>query len=93
MNEVPLTFDAATAGESIGRSANWMKTQARAGKIPYTRIGREMRWTPQQLAEIIRAGDRRPRPVLVARTPSRRRQPGAPPVLEARTPRRKRPAA
>jgi hypothetical protein len=89
----PVTYDAAKAGEMVGQSANWMKTQARAGRIPYTRIGRSMRWTPQQVAEIIRAGEKKPetRPALVARTP-RRKMAGGVPALQAKTPRRRKAA-
>ena len=64
MTEAPVSYDAKKAGDIIGQSANWMKTQARAGKIPFTRVGRQMRWTPQQLAEILRAGEQKPRLAL-----------------------------
>ena len=46
MTEAPVSYDAEKAGKIIGQTPNWMKTQARAGKIPFTRIGRQMRWTP-----------------------------------------------
>lgn len=94
MTETPVSYDADKAGEIIGQTANWMKTQARAGKIPFTRVGRGMRWTPQQLSEILRAGEQRPRPVLAARTPARHRTAeGAVTVLQAKQPRRNRGAA
>jgi hypothetical protein len=90
MNGAPVSYDAEEAGEIIHQSANWMKTQARARKIPFTRVGRGMVWTPQQLAEILRAGEQRPKPALVPRTPQRRKAAsGDAPALQARSPRRK----
>lgn len=94
MTEAPVSYDAKKAGDFIGQTANWMKTQARAGKIPFTRIGRQMRWTPQQIAEILRAGEQKPQPVLASRPPARRRAgAGDPAVLQARPQQRKRGAA
>ncbi len=72
MNEPPVSYDAAQAGDLIGQTENWMKTHARAGKIPFTRVGRQLRWTPQQLSEILRAGEQKPRLTLAARPPARR---------------------
>lgn len=94
MSEEPVSYDAETAGPLIGQTANWMKTQARAGKIPFTRVGRSMRWTPQHLSEILRAGEQKPRAALVARAPARKRNAaeGAP-ALVAKAPQRKRTAA
>ena len=93
MTEAPVSYGAEEAGKIIGQTANWMKTQARAGKIPFTRVGRQMRWTAQHLAEILRAGEQKPRPVLVSRPPARHRATeGAPAVLQARQPRRNRKA-
>ncbi len=94
MSESIVSYDAEEAGGLLGRSANWMKTQARAGNIPYTQVGREKRWTPQHIAEILRAGERRPRAVLAARTPARRRAAaGDAAPLRARPQRRKTDAA
>lgn len=91
MTEVPRTYSAAEAGAIIGKSENWMKTQARAGKIPFSRMGRTMRWTPQHLSEILRAGESKPQHVLVPRTPARRRQHAeAAAALQAKQPRRRR---
>ena len=85
MTETPVSYDAEEAGKILHRSANWMKTQARAGKIPFTRLGRKMVWTPQHLAEILRAGEQKPRPVLASRPPARRRAAAdGPAVLQAR---------
>ena len=94
MTEAPVSYDAKEAGGIIGQSANWMKTQARAGKIPFTRVGRQMRWTPQQLAEILRAGEQKPRLALAPKPPARRRAAAdGPAALQARPQRRKQGAA
>lgn len=93
MTEAPVNYDADTAGALIGRTGNWMKTQARAGKIPFTRVGRSMRWTPQHLSEILRAGEQKPRAGLVARAPARKRPAAGTQKLQAKTPQRKRSAA
>jgi len=58
---LPVSYDAEEAGRIIGQTKNWMMTQARKGLIPHTRVGRKVRFTPQHLAEILRAGEQRPR--------------------------------
>jgi hypothetical protein len=94
MTDDPVYLDAGQAGEIMHQTANWMKTNARRGKIPFTRIGRKMVWTPQQLREIGRAGEQKPHVVLVPRTPARRRQSdAAAAALKAKPPRRRRDAA
>jgi hypothetical protein len=90
----PFSYDAEEAGGFLGRSADWMKKQARAGKIPCTRVGQSMRWTPEHIREILRMGEQRPQPALVPRTPQRKRAvETAAPALRAKTPPRKRGAA
>ena len=94
MSEDPVSYDAEQAGRFIGQTANWMKTQARAGKIPFSKVGRQMRWTPQHISEILRAGEQKPRLALAAHPPTRHRTAGgAGPVLQAKQPRRKAGAA
>jgi len=96
MTEAPAVFtlSSADAGELIGKTENWMKEKARAGTIPCTRIGRTIRFTPQQVAEIVRMHEQKPRqPALPGRAPARHQAADGVPVLEARTPRRKRAAA
>jgi len=89
MTENTVNYDAAEAGKILHKSANWMKTQARAGKIPFTRLGRGMVWTPQQISEILRAGEQKPRPALASRPPARRRAAdGGTAALQARPQRR-----
>lgn len=93
MSEDPVYYNAEEAGRIVRQSANWMKTHARAGDIPFTRIGRTVLWTPQQLAEIGRRGEQRPKPPpLAPRTPARRRAAEGTAALKAKPPRRK-PAA
>jgi len=95
MTEAPVSYDAEEAGKILHRSANWMKTKARAGKIPFTRLGRQMVWTPQNLSEILRAGEQKPRPAALAARPPARRRPSAdgPAVLQARPQRQRKGAA
>lgn len=44
------------AGPKVGKSANWMKENARAGRIPCHRVGRTIMFTPSDVAEIIENG-------------------------------------
>jgi beta-galactosidase/beta-glucuronidase len=92
--EKPASYDADEAGAQLGKSGDWMKKQARAGKIVFTRVGQSMRWTDDHIREILRAGEQRPQAALVSRTPARKRSAeAAAPVLRAKTPPRKRSAA
>lgn len=95
MSAGPVSFGAKEAGEIIGKSENWMKTQARAGKIPYIRLGRSMRWTPDHLAEILRAREQRPVPAALPspRSTGKRKNDGDVPLLQAKPPKRKPEAA
>lgn len=93
MSETLLTRD--EAGERVGQTGYWMVTQARAGKIPHKRVGRNYLWTEAHIAEILAMAERRPvpkKPVLKANTPGRKLRTAelAAPALKARTPRRKR---
>lgn len=56
-----LIYTAEEAAPVIKKTAYWLKTHARKGDIPFTRIGRSYLWTADQLAEIVRAGEHRPR--------------------------------
>jgi len=91
------SYDAVEAGAKIGKSADWMKKQARLGRIPFTRVGQSMRWTPDHIREILRMGEQRPRAATPARGPSRgasRKTAGdGAPALRSKTPPRKRNAA
>jgi excisionase family DNA binding protein len=88
-----VTLSPSEAGALLGQSENWMLEKARAGKIPCTRPGRKIRFTPQHVAEIARMFEKRPKaPVLASRAPARSRSSSSTdaPALEARPPRRKR---
>lgn len=92
--EKPASYDAEEAGAQLGKSGDWMKKQARAGKIVFTRVGQSMRWTDDHIREILRAGEQRPRAVLAPRTPERKRTAeNTAPALKAKTPPRRRSAA
>jgi excisionase family DNA binding protein len=41
--------DAAAAGELLGVPASWVLAQARAGRIPHVRLGRYVRFEPEEL--------------------------------------------
>jgi hypothetical protein len=93
-----LVYTAEEAAPMIKVTAYWMKARARRGYIPFTRIGRQYLWTPEQIREIVSAGEHRPlepslprRPAAPVRSPTRAPE-APPPVLRARVPRRKREA-
>ena len=94
MTAADESYDAAEAGAKVGKSADWMQKQGRAGRIPFTRVGQSMRWTPEHIREILRMGEQKPRAVLVPRTPGRKRAAAEVVTpLRAKTPPRKRGAA
>jgi hypothetical protein len=72
-DDEPVLLGAAQVAKIIGKTENWVMTQARAGKIIYTAVGRHKRWTSRQVDEIIRSWERKPQPVIVARAPRRTR--------------------
>lgn len=41
---------------------SWVRDKVTAEQIPFTRIGRHVRFTEQHLAEIVAEGERRPTP-------------------------------
>ncbi|WP_406091484.1 helix-turn-helix domain-containing protein [Kitasatospora purpeofusca] len=49
----PLFYPADVA-QVLGKSAWWVKDQARKGLIPFTKPGRAYRFTAEQIAEIVR---------------------------------------
>ncbi|WP_181785229.1 hypothetical protein [Streptomyces phytophilus] len=51
-----LLYDAEAAGRYVGRTAQWMKRAARAGRIPAVRDGRFWKWNAPQIRQIV-AGD------------------------------------
>lgn len=98
MSESTVTHSPAEAGAMVGKSENWMRTQARKRLVPHTRVGRTIRFTSSDVAEIIRMF-RQPAQVpahLVPSAPARAKAaPAAPAVrqLESRPPRRLRDSA
>lgn len=54
MTDNTVTYSPAEAGAMVGQTENWMKTKARNRQIPHTRPGRAIRFTPSDVAEIIR---------------------------------------
>jgi hypothetical protein len=57
----PLIYDPAQASKRLGcdangrpiKTANWLKTQARAGTIPHTRIGKTICFSEQNLVDLV----------------------------------------
>lgn len=47
--EADRLVDAAAAGELLGVPPSWVLAQARAGRIPHVRLGRYVRFEPQEL--------------------------------------------
>ncbi|WP_422125644.1 helix-turn-helix domain-containing protein [Streptomyces caatingaensis] len=83
----------------LGCSAWWVKDRARRRLIPFTRVGRAYRFSPDHLAEIVRMHEERPArnpqrptgPAVPARKPAMREraETAVPTVrLKARPPRR-----
>lgn len=54
--------DAAAAGELLGVPRSWVLAQARAGRIPHVRLGRYVRFEPEELRAWWRSRRRGPRP-------------------------------
>ena len=54
--------DATAAGELLGVPASWVLAQARAGRIPHVRLGRYVRFEPEELRAWWRGRRRGPGP-------------------------------
>lgn len=93
MSDETVIYTAEEAAGILKCTANWLKEKARTRKIPFTMVGGGYRWTPAQLAEIVRSREVRPGVHLAPRVPRRQRDDGAVTALRARTPKRKRGAA
>lgn len=98
MSENTVTYSPAEAGAMVGQTENWMKTKARKRLIPCTRPGRAIRFTPSDVAEILRMF-RQPAQVpahLVPSAPGRLKPAAAAPAvrqLQSRPPKRLRETA
>lgn len=51
-------LDVQGLADLFGVGKDWVYTAVEAGLIPHTRIGRLIRFTPEQVAEILAAGAR-----------------------------------
>jgi excisionase family DNA binding protein len=60
--EADRLVDAAVAGELLGVPASWVLAQARAGRIPHVRLGRYVRFEPEELRAWWRGRRRGPAP-------------------------------
>lgn len=51
----PLIYNPEQASKRINKlkTANWLKTQARAGRIPHTRLGKTIGFSEQNLRDLI----------------------------------------
>jgi hypothetical protein len=79
-----------------GKTAYWLKNQARLRRIPCTRLGRTVLFTPADLNEIARDGARKPATEPAGVVPisgGRKKAPVAGRKLQARVPRKNRGAA
>ena len=60
--EADRLVDAAAAGELLGVPASWVLAQARAERIPHVRLGRYVRFEPEELRAWWRGRRRGPGP-------------------------------
>lgn len=56
MDDEGRLLTTAEAAQRLRVSASWLKKQAAAGKVPHIRLGRSVRFSPQNVAAIIDAG-------------------------------------
>ncbi|MBL9088183.1 MAG: helix-turn-helix domain-containing protein [Planctomycetia bacterium] len=49
----PLAVDLEDAARLIGMSARWLRRAAAAGDIPYARLGRALRFRPEDLRALV----------------------------------------
>ena len=51
----PLIYNAEQAAKRLNglKTANWLKTQARAGRIPHTRLGKTIAFSEQNLRDLV----------------------------------------
>ncbi|MGP4112607.1 helix-turn-helix domain-containing protein [Streptomyces sp. 4N509B] len=55
-----MLFTADQAAARLRIPPSWLRKKAAQGEIPHTRIGRHVRFSPDDLTELIRHGSRRP---------------------------------
>lgn len=57
----PKPRDYAAAADWLGKSESWLRHQVAAGEVPYTKVGRDVRFTEEHLDQILAAGEHQPR--------------------------------
>lgn len=57
---LPETHSEADAAAALGKSKFWLATEARAGRVPFIRVGRTRRYTADHVAQILAAHEQRP---------------------------------
>lgn len=57
----PTRHDVHAAAKIVGKSVSWMYQQGAARNIPRTKIGHNVSWTDEQLAQIILGGAQQPK--------------------------------
>jgi hypothetical protein len=63
---LPTTYSLADAAAAVGKSRFWLAEQVRRQRVPHLRIGRQVRFTAEQVAEIVAASEVRPAPAAQA---------------------------
>jgi len=53
-------LDITAAADWLGVRRSWLRDKVTAREVPFTRIGRHIRFTGDHLAEIVAAGEERP---------------------------------
>lgn len=62
LDDEPLLIDARAAGRLLGVPHTWLLREARAGRIPHIRLGRYVRYQPDELVAWALERARGPRP-------------------------------
>jgi hypothetical protein len=53
-------FSEQEAAERLGVTAKWLAVQARAGRVPFVRLGRYRKYTDEQVGQILADNSSRP---------------------------------
>jgi hypothetical protein len=64
-------IDAKAAGAQLGVPSTWLLAEARANRVPHVRLGRYVRFSPEQLAEWTESQVRGPRVLTNTTAPGR----------------------
>ena len=60
MTERPPLKDYAQAAEWLGVPVRWLQDRVQRGEVPYTRLGKHVRFTQEHLDVIVKAGEHVP---------------------------------